>query len=238
MGDLGSLLRVRRRGLEDRLARQGLLHTLSAARFQLHRELTRTIGEHLRGEVLEAGAGREPYREMLARVTDSVFRVDIDPSHGVDLVADVQDMHQISSGSFDGVLSTQVLEHVADPYAAMSEMSRVLRPGGLLVLSAPHLSMIHDAPTDYFRYTEFGLRSLAEANALEVLEVRPVGGPLSLGAHVLSVGFMSAVGTLPGCFWISWALNYLLLVRCAALFDRPFAFAVLPRDYVIVAVRR
>ncbi|PWG74541.1 SAM-dependent methyltransferase, partial [Enterococcus hirae] len=71
-------------------------------------------------------------------------------------------MANIRSGAFDTVLCTQVLEHVRDPKKALQELPRVLRPGGVLILSAPHLSMVHDAPHDYFRYTGFGLAELLD----------------------------------------------------------------------------
>lgn len=82
-------------------------------------------------------------------------------------------------GSFGSVFSIGVLCHVADPYAALSEMGRVLVPGGRLVLTTPfnsgYLGKEGDYP-DYFRYTDEGLRLLAKG--FSKVEVIAMGGPL------------------------------------------------------------
>jgi SAM-dependent methyltransferase len=59
-------------------------------------------------------------------------------------------------GSFDAVLCSEVLEHVADPLAVLRELGRLLRKGGSLVLTAPFCSLTHFAPyhfsTGFSRY--------------------------------------------------------------------------------------
>jgi SAM-dependent methyltransferase len=69
-------------------------------------------------------------------------------------------MRCFADASFDAVFLLEVLEHVATPDLAISEIYRVLAPGGVLVLSTPFLFEIHEAPHDYFRFTEHGLRLL------------------------------------------------------------------------------
>lgn len=59
--------------------------------------------------------------------------------------------------SFDTVLLLEVLEHVVDAEGVLAEISRVLRPGGALLISMPFLYPLHDAPHDYRRYTAPGL---------------------------------------------------------------------------------
>jgi ubiquinone/menaquinone biosynthesis C-methylase UbiE len=78
--------------------------------------------------------------------------------------------------SFDTVFSSQVLEHVPEPALMISEMGRVLRPGGLLILTAPHIWGIHEEPHDYFRFTRYGLSHLARKAGLQTLSVRPMAG--------------------------------------------------------------
>lgn len=228
-------MRDRRAWVEDRLAKWGLLSTLSVARIQLDQVATRLLREYASGDLLEAGSGRSPYRETVMELTTSVTRLDIDQSRGPDLVGDVQDMDRIEDESYDTVLSTQVLEHVSRPHDAMQEFRRVLREGGILIMTVPHLSIVHDAPNDYFRYTEFGLRALCERAGFQVLRVEPIGGLLSLVGHLLSLGLMTVFAPIPFLFWPVWALNY-LFSKLLELIERPFGFGgVLPRDLAVVA---
>lgn len=68
----------------------------------------------------------------------------------------------IDSCSIDGVICTQVLEHVANPESLISEIERVLKPGGKLILTVPFLWQQHEKPYDFTRFTSFGLRRLLE----------------------------------------------------------------------------
>jgi SAM-dependent methyltransferase len=82
--------------------------------------------------------------------------------------------------SFQSVLATQVLEHLPDPYQAVSEMARVLEGGGHLVITAPQAWRLHGMPHDYYRFTRFGLVYLMESQGLEVIKVEAQGGVWAL----------------------------------------------------------
>lgn len=118
------------------------------------------------------------------------------------------DAHRLpfSEGSVDAVTCFEVLEHVRDPERVLSEISRVLVPGGVAELSMPFLYPIHDAPHDYQRWTSHGWsRSLAMAG-LNVESLRPANHPLhasavvaglALTAPLLHVSRWSAIWRLP-----------------------------------------
>lgn len=55
---------------------------------------------------------------------------------------------------FDAVICSEMLEHVPDPMAVIKEISRVLKPNGVLLASVPFLNRIHGDPYDYGRYTD------------------------------------------------------------------------------------
>jgi SAM-dependent methyltransferase len=59
--------------------------------------------------------------------------------------------------SVDLILSQAVLEHVTNPDAAMAEMNRVLKPGGLLYVEIAFMQPVHQAPWHYFNVTPHGL---------------------------------------------------------------------------------
>jgi SAM-dependent methyltransferase len=88
--------------------------------------------------------------------------------------------------SFDTVLSIQVLEHTPRPVPLLREMARVLRPGGLLILSAPFSGRLHEEPFDFFRYTPHGLRAICAEAGLEVTEVWDQGNIWSVIGHKLN----------------------------------------------------
>ena len=81
--------------------------------------------------------------------------------------------------SFDAVFSYAVLEHVKQPFQAAKEISRVLKPGGLLRVIVPFLQPLHGFPSHYFNMTQFGLASLFEQE-IEIEEqfVGPYLGPI------------------------------------------------------------
>jgi len=69
-------------------------------------------------------------------------------------------MKMFTANSFDVAFMMDVLEHVPELHKAIKEVLRVLKKGGFLVLCAPFVIPIHDAPYDYFRFTKYGLELL------------------------------------------------------------------------------
>jgi SAM-dependent methyltransferase len=67
---------------------------------------------------------------------------------------------------------SQVFEHVFTPETYMSEIYRVLCPGGRLLLTMPFASDEHEQPRDFARYSSFGLHALPERAGFEVAEQR------------------------------------------------------------------
>jgi len=61
---------------------------------------------------------------------------------------------------YDAVLCLEVLEHTLDPFAAIKEIRRVLKPGGMLVASTPFNARIHGPANDCWRFTEHGIKVL------------------------------------------------------------------------------
>jgi SAM-dependent methyltransferase len=66
------------------------------------------------------------------------FHYDRDHAPGNQYVAEATRLGAIASSSYDFVLSSHTLEHVANPLQALTEWIRVLKEGGLLVLALPH----------------------------------------------------------------------------------------------------
>lgn len=66
----------------------------------------------------------------------------------IDLVSDITSI-PASDASFDAILCSEVLEHVPEPTHALDEFARLLKPGGILILTAPFASNVHMAPYHY-----------------------------------------------------------------------------------------
>lgn len=127
-------------------------------RVLLHRQIAKH-GSVLHGDVLDVGAGRYSRYRALCTNVRSWKTLDTDAKWQPDIVASAEAM-PVPDASFDGVLCTQVLEHVAHPQAVIREIFRVLKPGGRCLLTAPQWTELHEVPHDYFRYTRYGLETL------------------------------------------------------------------------------
>lgn len=105
----------------------------------------------------------------------TIETLDIARDSGATYVADIckDNRNFLYSKSFGLVICTEVLEHVKNPFAAVAEIHRVLKPGGILVASSPFNFRIHGPLPDCWRFTEHGWRELLdgfdirELNALE-----------------------------------------------------------------------
>jgi SAM-dependent methyltransferase len=92
----------------------------------------------------------------------------------------------IQNGVVDILINNQVLEHVEYPELVLKEFSRVLKEGGVLCLTVPQGWYEHQEPHDYFRFTRFGLKSLASRAGLEVEEIKTLGGAFQYVANRLT----------------------------------------------------
>jgi len=137
------------------------------------------LARGVRGElVIDVGAGEQPYRPYLAGFKRYVAFDSIDaPDRGAhpDVIGDAL-MLPFADGCADGILCTEVIEHVIDPARMLAEFQRVLAPGGSVLLTSPFTWQLHDEPRDYWRFTEFGLRVLFERAGFRVLALRPTNG--------------------------------------------------------------
>ena len=94
-----------------------------------------------------------------------------------------------AEAQFDLVICTQVLEYIPEPAAVIAEIYRVLKPGGVLLLSVPAVSP-RDADEDCWRFLPGALRQLLAAFSHS--EVVPEGGSV--------VGFFRAINVCLNIF--------------------------------------
>lgn len=156
---------------------------LTISRRLLRRALQKRAS-YARGTVLDVGCGAKPYRDLFPCV-EKYIGLDLPGTPGVDIEGTALDL-PLPDASVDTVLSTQVLEHVPEPARLFQEAARVLRPQGVLVLTTPQTWGLHLEPHDYYRFTKYGLRHLAESSGLEVIEAGPICGAWATWAQRLA----------------------------------------------------
>ena len=117
------------------------------------------------GWVLNVGAGGTRIKiENCVEVEYSIFR-------HTDVVTDAHHL-PFADGAFDAVVSFNTFEHLYDPGAAASEISRVLKPGGRVIVTAAFLQPVHESPHHYYNATEYGMRKW-----FETLDITSVSVP-------------------------------------------------------------
>lgn len=122
--------------------------------------------------VLDIGAGSAPYRALFSHCdykTQDFIALNSDQLRGgrygqIDIVCDAKEI-PVANESFDVVLCTEVLEHHPEPIALIFEFARILKNNGVVILTAPLGSGIHQEPYHYYGgYTPYWYRRfLSEA---------------------------------------------------------------------------
>ncbi|AEH06043.1 methyltransferase domain-containing protein [Methanothermococcus okinawensis] len=119
-------------------------------------------------KIINIGAGGGISYHLKKKI--KCIEIDIDEKRKPDLVLDIQNMNIIDDNSIDIIFCLEVLEHVRNPFKAVEEIKRILKPGGIFVGSTPFIMPIHDEPYDYFRYTKYGILNLF--NEFKCLELK------------------------------------------------------------------
>jgi SAM-dependent methyltransferase len=132
-------------------------------------------------KVLDAGAGTCPYKHLFAHceyVSQDFMKYQgyIGSYGDIDIISSIDNI-PVKDQSFDVVLCTEVLEHVTDPIAAVKELSRVLKPGGRILITAPLGSGLHQRPYHYYGgYTPEWYDYFFAKFKLELVEIIANGG--------------------------------------------------------------
>ena len=141
------------------------------------------------GRVLDYGCADLPYRGFFADTVE-YLAADLEGNPDATLVLNPDGTVPVADDSVDAVLSTQVLEHVADPALYLSECRRVLRPGGRMLLSTHGFMVYHPDPVDLWRWTSAGLREAVERAGLRVVRFEGIMGLSASGLQFFQDGFL------------------------------------------------
>ena len=127
------------------------------------------------GRMLDIGPqGRSLVQDSFPRWV--VETLDLVDEYGPDYLGDITLTNDaIPNHHFDAVCCLEVLEHTLDPFAAIRELRRILRPDGILLISAPLNFRIHGPLPDCWRFTEYGWRVLLKD--FEIIELDAMESP-------------------------------------------------------------
>jgi ubiquinone/menaquinone biosynthesis C-methylase UbiE len=130
--------------------------------------------------VLDVGVGSAPYWYLRGDL--EWLGLDVLEGPNVNFVLKKDSEWPIESNSIDQILCTQVLEHVENPKFLVSEVRRVLKPGGTIILNAPFLYPFHGMPNDQARYTTSQLEYY-----FKDFEIRDIGTLGNVGSSLATI---------------------------------------------------
>lgn len=141
-----------------------------------------------KGTLYDLGAGESPYKDFFLQHAQQYIAVDWAGSQHntkADIAADLNKPLPIASDVADTVVSLSVMEHLCEPQVFLGEAHRILKRGGTIVLQVPFMWWVHEAPHDYYRYTQYGLHYMFEKAGFSDITVYPQTG-----------------------FWVMWTLKF------------------------------
>lgn len=170
------------------------------AEYNLHRQIAKALDkviklDQVREKWLDYGCGTCPYKHLFSGRAEYIG-IDVEVSgrdktlKAAHYYYDGQRIPE-KDGTFDGVLSTQVLEHVVNPETYLLEAFRVLKPGGHLILSAPFVYQEHEQPYDFYRFSSFQIIKLLTQVGFEVDKCSKTTCGLEAISQLLSVWCLS-----------------------------------------------
>jgi ubiquinone/menaquinone biosynthesis C-methylase UbiE len=136
-------------------------------------------------KILDIGGGFKNRKEMLGELGE-ITTLDVQVGVGVDIVGDAHKL-PFPDKSFDLITLFMVLEHLENPEKALSEIARVLKPKGILLLTTVQYWHSHPCPKDYYRFTEDGLLYLCDKSSLKIKKIWSQGGPALVIFHAIEL---------------------------------------------------
>ncbi|MCW8897449.1 MAG: class I SAM-dependent methyltransferase [Flavobacteriales bacterium] len=127
-----------------------------------------------KGKILDVGSGSKPYKDLFVNVTQYIG-MDIEVSGHEHTSSDIDVFYDgetfpFEDSTIDSLVFFEVFEHVFNPEQFLSEIKRVVKPGGTMVVTIPFIWGEHEQPYDYARYSSFGLKHLFDKHDFEIVE--------------------------------------------------------------------
>lgn len=130
------------------------------------------LGKELSGKLLDIGCGTKPYKSYISVEQYIGVEIDTERSRATSKADVFYDGKKIPfpNNEFDSILANEVFEHVFNPAEFLSEVNRVLKNNGKLLMTVPFVWDEHEQPHDYARYTSFGLKHILEQHGFAIVK--------------------------------------------------------------------
>jgi SAM-dependent methyltransferase len=139
---------------------------------------------------LDVGCGGQPLRAQLTQAGFVYSSLDVQQNAAGTVdhmgVIDGALPTSLAGQQFDFIVCTEVLEHVADWSGAFKNLATLLKSGGRLLITCPHIWVPHEEPYDFFRPTSWALAHHAERVGLRALEIERLGDGYDVLGTVLA----------------------------------------------------
>jgi SAM-dependent methyltransferase len=145
--------------------------------FELNRETTFMLKNSVipGSNWLDLGCGEKPFISSFAECSYTGIDVEVSGREkslkSPDMFFDGRTI-PFGSDTFDGILCTQVLEHVGNLELTLSECNRVLKSDGVMIITVPFLYREHEQPFDFRRFTSFGITSELEGHGFKIEKLK------------------------------------------------------------------
>jgi len=194
----------------------------------------------------DVGSSTEEYRCLYQPYVDyylfrplrakkvAIIHVDRKKDNGVDLVCDITDRNQCdivkTIRPADVVLCCSLLEHVTDRQGVVSRLGNITKPGGVIVVTVPHVFVYHEDPIDtMYRPSNTELEELFPKEAFDVIE-----------SSIIEI-ISQPLGYKVGPFRLCGSRNIVLHVFQKTLRyvgQRAKRIAIIPNEVSIVVVKK
>lgn len=129
------------------------------------------------------------------RIHPRMRNMDIFEADNIDIVGRAESI-PLENNSLRVVVTQEVLEHVEHPFVAVSEIYRVLVPGGALYCQLPFIIGYHPGPTDFWRFTKEGIASMLTSAGFAI-EEQGISVGSGSGLYRILVEFASVLFSIP-----------------------------------------
>ena len=185
---------------------------------------------HVRGRVLDLGAGLAKYKETIKKYATDYIACDVKKNENIDTVCDVTNL-VFPPESFDTVISTQVFEHVDNPFTVAQEIKKVLKTGGNAIITAPFMFPFHADPKDNFRFSREGLEEIFKSFGFEIINSGIYGGFFMVLSEMIHFSWFNPYKRKSGRFFV-------IIEKFAKFFDKLIPSKIIYANAFVVARKK